>query len=161
QPIPGGAPPVFEGSRIIYRVPGLPRATVVGEYRVAHPARAILDSVAVGTLDAARGTWLEKDPGLKLDPVEGAQARIVRYGLNDVTIDVETPGPALLRLATSGIRIGSPRWTDGRSRSSRPTTCSARSRSLPGDTRWRSTSVPVRCGWVSACRSRAGWSRWE
>jgi len=99
QPIPGGAPPVFEGSRIIYRVPGLPRATVVGEYRVAHPARAILDSVAVGTLDAARGTWLEKDPGLKLGPVEGAQARIVRYGLNDVTIDVETPGPGLLRLA--------------------------------------------------------------
>jgi hypothetical protein len=77
----------------------LPRATVVGAYRVVSPAKAILDSVASDTHDPAAVTLLEKDPGLTLGPVAGAAATITRYGLNDVTVDVETPGPALLRLA--------------------------------------------------------------
>ncbi len=114
----------MEGSGLIeaFRAPGtwvyefplaLPRVTVVGEYRVAQPARAILDSVAAGRHDSARLTWLETDPGLKLGPVEGARAEITRYDLNRVSIQVETPGPALVRIAD----LWYPDWTatvDGR-----------------------------------------------
>ena len=91
---------VFAGSRFVYEyLFALPRATVVGSYRVVRPAKAILDSVKNGAADGAGTTFLEEDPHLALGPVAGASARIATYGLNDVTIDVETPGPALLRLA--------------------------------------------------------------
>jgi hypothetical protein len=100
---------VFQGAAgTVLETPAwLPRATVVGEYRVVSPARAILDSVASGRADAARVTWLEEDPGLRLGPVEGATAAIARYGLNGVAVDVETPGPGLLRLAD----LWYPDWT--------------------------------------------------
>jgi len=95
-----GLRPAYQGSGTVLEAPyWLPRATVVGEYRVVSPARAILDSVASAAHDPARVTLLEKDPGLTLGPVTGAKASITRYRLNDVTVEVETPGPALLRLA--------------------------------------------------------------
>jgi hypothetical protein len=91
---------VHQGSGAVFELPRwLPRATVVGEYRMVSPARAILDSVASAAHDPARVTLLEKDPGLALGPVAGATASITRYRLNDVTVEVDTPGPALLRLA--------------------------------------------------------------
>jgi len=40
-----------------------------------------------------------RDPQLTLGPAEGGAAVISSYGLNEVGIDVDTPGPALLRLA--------------------------------------------------------------
>jgi Bacterial membrane protein YfhO len=85
----------------------LPRATVVGAYRVVTPAIAILDSVAAHTVDAADVTYLEEDPKLTLGPVANAHADIASYRLNDVTIDVDTPGPGLLRLAD----LWYPDWT--------------------------------------------------
>jgi hypothetical protein len=91
---------VHAGSESVFEWDGwLPRATVVGQYRVVTAARAILDSIAAGTSDPAHVTYLEQDPGLRLGPVEGAKVRISRYRLNDVTLAVETPGPALVRLA--------------------------------------------------------------
>ena len=93
-------PQVYKGSQMIYENPSaLPRATVLGAYKVAPSSRAIVDSIAAGSTDPAQVTWLERDVGLTLGPVEGATATISRYGLNDVSIDVETPGPGLLRLA--------------------------------------------------------------
>jgi hypothetical protein len=95
-----GLTPVHQGSGTIFEAPHwLPRATVVGEYRVVSPARAILDSVASPAHDPARVTLLERDPGVALGPVDGATASITRYRLNDVTVEVDTPGPAMLRLA--------------------------------------------------------------
>ena len=95
-----GFTPAYNGTAHVYELPGwLPRATVVGEYVVARPARAILDSVASGHRDPARVTYLEDDPKLVLGPIGGARAEIVSYRLNDVTVRVTTPGPALLRLA--------------------------------------------------------------
>jgi hypothetical protein len=92
---------VHRGQRfIIYENPAaLARATVVGAYRVAATDSAILDSVGRGTPDPARATWLLEDPQLTLGPVEGASAQITRYDLNHVEVDVQTPGPGLLRLA--------------------------------------------------------------
>ena len=101
QPLAGPeSQPVYQGSALVYENRlALPRATVLGEYRVATPPRAIVDSISAGHHDAGTMTWLERDPGLTLGPVAGATATFVRYALNDVSLDVETPGPGLLRLA--------------------------------------------------------------
>ena len=77
----------------------LPRVTVVGGYRVLSPPQAILDTIAGGRIDSRTLTLLETDPHLTLGPVEGAQATIDSYRLNDVAVTVDTPGPALVRLA--------------------------------------------------------------
>ncbi|OGF16483.1 MAG: hypothetical protein A2W00_12995 [Candidatus Eisenbacteria bacterium RBG_16_71_46] len=98
--VPPFAREIFRGSAIVYEhLLALPRATVVGSYRVVRPARAILDSVASGREDPAGVTNLETDPQLTLGPVDGAQAAIESYDLNRVAVRVTTPGPALLRLA--------------------------------------------------------------
>ena len=101
RPLEAAEPkPLYQGSAHVYENRlALPRATVMGSYRVASNPRAIIDSIGNGAGDSGAFTWLEKDPVLTLGPVEGATATISRYGLNDVTIDVDTPGPALLRLA--------------------------------------------------------------
>src|SRR5262249_60321243 len=46
-------------------------------------------------------TWLESDPHLMRGGAgsDSMRAEITRYRLNDVSIDVQTPVPALLRLA--------------------------------------------------------------
>ncbi len=91
---------VYKGSADVYaNLTALPRATLVGGYAVVRPAKAILDSVGMGARDMADFTYLEQDPHLALGPIRGGRVRIVSYRLNDVTIDVDTPGPALLRLA--------------------------------------------------------------
>jgi len=92
--------PVFRGSQWIYEnLIALPRATVVGSYAVVTPARAILDSVAAGMRDGAEWTYLEQDPRLALGDVHGATAEVASYRLNEVQLNVDTPGPGLLRLA--------------------------------------------------------------
>ena len=88
------------GTRFVYEnLLALPRATVVGRYKVVSPPAAILDSVKLGTSESAEITFLDRDPGLRLGPVQGARAAIASYRMNEVVVDVETPGPALLRLA--------------------------------------------------------------
>src|SRR5260370_27335365 len=77
----------------------LPRVTVLGQYQVLTPSEAIFDSIAVGRVDSGTLTLLESDPGLTLGPIAGARATIDAYRLNDVTVTVDTPGPALVRLA--------------------------------------------------------------
>jgi hypothetical protein len=91
---------VFQGSAHVYEFPpALPRATIVGQYGVAAVDTAIIDSVSTGTHDAATFAWLERDPHLTLGPVTNARATVSRYGLNDVVLDTDSPGPGLLRLA--------------------------------------------------------------
>jgi hypothetical protein len=98
------APPdlkeVFNGTQVIYENrAALPRATLVGQYQVVQPDSAILDSVLRGGHDPATITYLTEDPKLQLGPVEGGTAEIASYRLNDVVVDTNSPGPALLRLA--------------------------------------------------------------
>ena len=114
EPTPPFLKLVHQGSANIYEnLVALPRATLVAAYRVVQPAKAILDSVKSGTSDSQRVTFLDHDPKLALGPVEGGAAVVSRYRLNDVVVDVDTPGPALLRLADAWY----PDWTarvDGR-----------------------------------------------
>jgi len=99
---------VFRGSQVVYEnLLALPRVTLVDRYRVVQPARAILDSVKYGTSESRDQTFLESDPGMKLGPLGEARATIVSYRLNDVTVEEESQGPALLRLADQWY----PDWT--------------------------------------------------
>jgi hypothetical protein len=104
QPLEGLPPflkEVHRGTGVVYEnLLALPRATVVDRYRVVTPAKAILDSVK-NAEDSAPLTYLEKEPGTAIGPAPDATARITSYRLNDVTIDVDNPGPGagLLRLA--------------------------------------------------------------
>ncbi len=99
---------VHEGSSNVYEnLLALPRATLLGEYRVVQPAKAILDSVKNGSSESDRITFLEQDPKLTLGPVAGGAAVVSSYRLNSVVVDVDTPGPALLRLADAWY----PDWT--------------------------------------------------
>jgi hypothetical protein len=85
----------------------LPRATLVDRFKVIQPGKAILDSIRFGTRDMASFSYLERDPGLELGSAAGGQVRITSYRLNDVTVEVEAPGPVLLRLAD----LWYPDWT--------------------------------------------------
>jgi hypothetical protein len=107
-----GAPPYLrlahQGAGVVYEnLSALPRAMVVGAWRVVSPARAILDSVSSGSHDAASFTYLEKDPGIPPADVSAATATIASYRLNDLAVDVSTPSAALLRIADTWY----PDWT--------------------------------------------------
>jgi hypothetical protein len=115
DPAPPGWALVHQGSQVVYEnALALPRATVVGHVAVVTPAKAILDSVAAGTHESSAWTFMTEDPRVALGSTLGATAHIRSYALNQVVVDVTTPGPALLRLAD----LWYPDWTarvDGRS----------------------------------------------
>ncbi|MEO6462025.1 MAG: hypothetical protein ABIP29_03030 [Candidatus Eisenbacteria bacterium] len=102
--VPGLLPPeagfreVFRGAeQVVYEFPGaLPRATLVPAYRVA-PRDSHLVVFRDPRHDAAQVTLLTEAPGIV--PVPGGTARITEYGLNQVKVETETPGPSILRLA--------------------------------------------------------------
>jgi len=78
----------------------LSRVTIVDQYAVVRDTgRAVVDSIAMATRDPRVFTYLDKDPGVKLGPVAGATAEVVRYDLHSVRVNVTTPGAGLLRLA--------------------------------------------------------------
>ena len=110
QPLPA-APflkEAFRGSQVIYENRlALPRVTLLDRYHVVQPARAILDSVKLGTSESGDVVFLEQDPHLKLGPLGQARASVLSYRLNDVTVDEESQGPAILRLADQWY----PDWT--------------------------------------------------
>jgi hypothetical protein len=100
DPAPAFLREVYRGSQVVYEnLMALPRATVVGDWRLAPTDTAALDSVRGGTADPATMTWLREDPGVPRADVTGATATITSYRLNEVTVEVDTPAPALLRLA--------------------------------------------------------------
>ena len=95
------------GGSVFENLLALPRVTLVNRYRVVQPAHAILDSVRDGTSDAGAVTYLESDPHLGLATLTGGRATLTSYRLDDVTVDVDVPGAALLRLAD----LWYPDWT--------------------------------------------------
>jgi hypothetical protein len=107
--VPGFVPLVYQGDGMfVYdNTSALPRVTLVDQYKVIQPGKAILDSIRFGTRDMASFSYLERDPGLVLGPATGGEVRITSYRLNDVTVEVGTPGPVLLRLAD----LWYPDWT--------------------------------------------------
>lgn len=114
QPLPPEQTPpwlqvVHQGSAVVYEnLAAMPRATVVGGWGVVPDSgRAAIEAIGAGGRDVAAWTWLTKDPGVKPGPVDGATATITKYALHQVDVDVESPGPAVLRLAD----LWYPDWT--------------------------------------------------
>jgi len=112
RPLEGSLPDYLklahQGAGTVYEnLAALPRATVVGSWKVVAPARAILDSVSAGMRDAAGFTYLEQDPGIPPADVTGATASVTSYRVNDLVVEVSTPAPALLRVAD----LWYPEWT--------------------------------------------------
>ncbi len=95
-----GMRPVFQGRNayVFENSLAMPRATIVSQVRVAPMDTTVVDSIKLGTRDPREWVWLEKDPG-PLGPVGGAKVEVTSYQLNDVTVEVDTPGPGVLRLA--------------------------------------------------------------
>lgn len=133
--LPGLLPPesgfreVFRGEQqAVYEFPGaLPRVTLVPEFIVA-PRDSHLAAYRDPAHDAARVAFLTEHPGVT--PAPGGTARITEYGLNKVVVEVETPGPSLLRLAD----LDFPGWrvsVDGRP-----------ARALSADFMLRAVAVP-------------------
>jgi hypothetical protein len=89
------------GAAAIYEnMLALPRISVVSQYAVvADTGRAVVDSVGSMRRDPRTFTYLDRDPGTALGPVEGAIADFAEYTLHRVRVRVTTPGPGLLRLA--------------------------------------------------------------
>jgi len=79
----------------------IPRATLVGDWAVAPgDGRAVIDSVSAVAHNPAAFTWLSTDPGIPPGRAEQAgTARVTRYKLHDVEVEVEAQRPAVLRLA--------------------------------------------------------------
>ena len=102
--VPGLIPPtsglteVFRGqSDVVYEFAGaLPRATLVPSYRIV-PHEKQIELFSDPTSDPAQVTLLSEDPGIR--PVAGGTVRIDQYGLNQVRLSTDTPGPSILRLA--------------------------------------------------------------
>jgi hypothetical protein len=91
---------VFNGTQVVLEnLAALPRAMLLGAYVVSPSDSATIDSISSGAVDPAVVTYLDRDPGLILGSVAGAKAEIVAYKLNDVVVETDSPGPALLRLA--------------------------------------------------------------
>lgn len=91
---------VFNGTGVVIEnVTALPRVTMLDKYIVSPGDSATIDSISTGATDPAEVTYLDRDPHLTLGPVDSARAEIVSYKLNDVVIETDSPGPALLRLA--------------------------------------------------------------
>jgi hypothetical protein len=99
--LPPWLEPVYKGSSLVCRnLDVLPRVTVVGAYGVVpDTGLAAIDSVMTSEHDPVSTTWLTHDLGVTLGPVNGAYARVTHYGLQDVAIEVQTPGAAIVRLA--------------------------------------------------------------
>ena len=79
----------------------LPRATLVGSWGLEPAAaRSVLDSVAALTHNPATFTWLDRDPGVPSGaPDTVGSAKVTRYKLHEVEVDVNARRPAVLRLA--------------------------------------------------------------
>jgi len=79
----------------------LPRATLLGDWAVAPgDGRAVIDSVSAVAHNPAAFTWLASDPGIPPGRADSAgTARVTRYKLHDVEVEVNAHRPAVLRLA--------------------------------------------------------------
>jgi hypothetical protein len=98
--VPGFLRKVHEGQVVIYEnALALPRATLAYRARVMADPQAVIAALEEPTHDFAGETVLDREPGITLGPPAEGRVRVARYGLHQVDLDVETPSPAVVRLA--------------------------------------------------------------
>lgn len=88
---------VFKGSKYILKNNNYyPKAFFVKGTKTASGID-ILNSIKTGTVNPQETAFLEKDPGVKIDPADStASANITGYDIHKVTIDAEASGNNLL-----------------------------------------------------------------
>jgi len=79
----------------------LPRATLLGDWaREPDAGRSVLDSVSAVAHNPATFTWLDRDPGVPASSADSVgSARVTKYKLHEVEVEVDAHRPAVLRLA--------------------------------------------------------------
>jgi hypothetical protein len=102
-PLPGGRAVIREGRWTLYRLPPVPRASVLTAWRVVGSPRQALEAVADAGFDPSHEAILERQPGL-LRPSEGSDAGWATYhprGDHAGLIEAETPAPAIVLVRTT------------------------------------------------------------
>jgi hypothetical protein len=89
--------PVFKGSKyILLNKAYNPKAFFVNSYKVADGITT-LNSIKAEGFDPKKLSYLEKEPGVKIDAAEEtAKAQITAYDIHSITIDAEATGNNLL-----------------------------------------------------------------
>jgi hypothetical protein len=79
----------------------LPRATLLGDWAIEpDQGKSVLDAVTAVSHNPATFTWLDRDPGVPAGAADSVgSARVTRYKLHEVEVDVNAHRPAVLRLA--------------------------------------------------------------
>jgi hypothetical protein len=87
----------FEGqARAIYENLGaLPRAWVVGEYRVAGSAET-MDAIALPEFDPRRLVYLDREPPMRPEPGDSATVRETHRAMDEVSFSAELGRPGIL-----------------------------------------------------------------
>lgn len=89
--------PVFKGSKYILQNRDFnPKAFFVNSYKVAD-GLTILNSIKAPEFDPIKSSYLEKEPGVKIDAADStAKAQVTSYDLHNITIEAEATGNNLL-----------------------------------------------------------------
>jgi len=90
-----------EAGAVYEFVLSLPRVTLLGDWpREPDAERSVLDSVTAVVHNPATFTWLDRDPGGPAGARDSVgSARVTRYKLHEVEVEVNARQPAVLRLA--------------------------------------------------------------
>lgn len=98
----------------VYRNPDeLPRARLVGEYRIIEDLDQTLNEMVHGNWEPSTSTLLDRKPSLRIQPGGRADARIVDYRPERIEINVSASSPKLLVLADSYYPSGWKAFVDG------------------------------------------------
>lgn len=89
--------PVYKGSKYILQNRDFnPKAFFVNSYKVAD-GMTILNSIKAPEFDPRKLSYLEKEPGVKIDAADStAKAQVSSYDIHNITIEAEASGNNLL-----------------------------------------------------------------
>jgi hypothetical protein len=149
-------PTVYSDDRVdvLENREALPRAWIVhSAKRVARTKT--LKLLSSGEVDPQRTALLERPPPdlVRSENASADRASVTRYEADRIRLRISAGASGLLMLSEATIRHGRPMSTAGRFPSTLPTTCCARSRCPPENTRWNCATSPHPCGlgWRSRC----------
>ena len=91
----------------------LPRAFFVQRHEVATPEQ-ILNAIANSTFDPRDVAYLQEDPGVPVDrPGADASAEVTKFGIQDISLNVQATGNNLLFLSETYYQPGWKAFLDG------------------------------------------------
>lgn len=83
---------VYENTKVF------PRAFLLGKYRVVYDKQKIIDTMFLKNFDLRNGVVLEDDPKIKQVEEEVGEARIIRYGPNNIDVETNSNSDSILLL---------------------------------------------------------------